>query len=144
MLESIGEHGYRSTQAANLAHVLYEQGRFTEAAEMIGMSEELGASDDLVNVVLTDEGSERSFSRGRGGPRKLVAMAEEAVAIVRANRLLGQPLDRLREPRRGLPARRTAGRRRSQPSVRRSTCASARAWCQRWSRPARGSDEVSR
>jgi class 3 adenylate cyclase/tetratricopeptide (TPR) repeat protein len=62
MLESIGEHGFRSTEAVNLAYVLYEQGRFVEAAEMVEASEELGASDDVVNEVM-----------GRGVRAKLLA-----------------------------------------------------------------------
>ena len=80
LLGSIGELGYRSTMAANLAHVLYEKGRFAEAAEMIGVSEDLGASDDLVNQIqLERDPSEapRPGGAGRGGRR----LAEEAVAM---------------------------------------------------------------
>ena len=64
MLGSIGELGFRSTAAVNLAGALYEQGRFDEAAEMVGVSESLGASDDLVNQV-----------GGRGVRAKLLAQA---------------------------------------------------------------------
>ena len=46
----------------NLADVLYEQGRFDEAGEMIDLSQEIGASDDLVNQVI-----------GRGIRAKLLA-----------------------------------------------------------------------
>ena len=66
--------------AANLAHVLYEQGRFAEAAEMIGVSEELGASDDLVNQV-DWRGIRAKLLAREGRIDEALAMAEEAVAM---------------------------------------------------------------
>ncbi|MGH2680023.1 MAG: ATP-binding protein [Actinomycetota bacterium] len=80
MLESIGELGFRSTLAANLAHVLYERGRFAEAAEMIGVSEELGASDDLVNQV-TARGIRAKLLAREGRTEDAIAVAEEAVSM---------------------------------------------------------------
>jgi class 3 adenylate cyclase/tetratricopeptide (TPR) repeat protein len=79
-LESIGELGYRSTQAATLAHTLYEQGRFAEAGEMIGVSESLGASDDRVNQVM-GRGIRAKLLAREGQTEVAVAMAEEAVAM---------------------------------------------------------------
>jgi class 3 adenylate cyclase/tetratricopeptide (TPR) repeat protein len=79
-LETIGEFGFRSTQAVNLAYVLYEQGRFAEAAEMIGVSESLGASDDLVNLVV-GQGIRGKLLAQEGRAEEAVAMAEEAAAM---------------------------------------------------------------
>ena len=80
ILESIGELGFRSTQALSLAEVLYEQGRFTEAHEMIGVSEGLGASDDLVNQIL-GRGVRAKLLAQEGQIEEAVTMAEEAVAM---------------------------------------------------------------
>jgi class 3 adenylate cyclase/tetratricopeptide (TPR) repeat protein len=80
ILESIGESGFRSTQAVSLAEVLYEQGRFAEAAEMIGVSEDIGASDDLVNQVL-GHGIRAKLLAREEKIEPAVAMAEEAVAM---------------------------------------------------------------
>jgi tetratricopeptide (TPR) repeat protein len=80
ILVSIGELGYRSTLAANLAHVLYEQGRFAEAAEMIGVSENLGASDDLVNQV-TARGIRAKLLAREGRTEEAIPMVEEAVSM---------------------------------------------------------------
>jgi tetratricopeptide (TPR) repeat protein len=79
-LESIGELGYRSTQVVTLAHVLCEQGRFAEAGEMVGVSESLGASDDLVNQVM-GRGVRAKLLARDGRIEAAVAMAEEAVAM---------------------------------------------------------------
>ena len=80
ILGSIGELGYRSTMAADLAHVFYEQGRFAEAAEMIGVSEELGASDDLVNQVMV-RGIRAKLLARDGRIDEVIALVEEAVSI---------------------------------------------------------------
>jgi class 3 adenylate cyclase/tetratricopeptide (TPR) repeat protein len=79
-LESIGEYGFRSTQAVNLANVLYEQGRFTEAAEMVETSQRLGASDDLVNQVV-GRGVRAKLLAREGRFEEAVVLAEEAVAF---------------------------------------------------------------
>jgi class 3 adenylate cyclase/tetratricopeptide (TPR) repeat protein len=81
MLESIGELGFRSTAAVNLAGVLYEQGRFDETAEMVGMSEGLGASDDLVNNVV-GRGIRAKLLARDGKSKASIALAEEAVSLV--------------------------------------------------------------
>ncbi len=80
MLGSIGELGFRSTMAANLAHVLYEQDRLDEAAEMIGVSEDLGASDDLVNQIQLGGVRAKLLAR-EGRIDEALASAEEAVAM---------------------------------------------------------------
>jgi tetratricopeptide (TPR) repeat protein len=79
-LESIGDFGFRSTMAVSLAHSLYEQGRFEEAADMVGVSEDLGASDDLVNHIMGR--GIRAMLLGRGGRiEAAVARAEDAVGM---------------------------------------------------------------
>ena len=80
MLESIGELGFRSTQGVSLAYVLYEQGRFAEAAEMVSVSEGLGASDDLVNQIM-GQGLRARLLAGEEEFELAVAMAEEAVEM---------------------------------------------------------------
>ena len=80
MLESIGELGFRSTAALNLASVLYDQSRFDEAAEMVGVSEGLGASDDLVNQV-GGRGIRAKLLAQGGEIESAIAMAEEAVPM---------------------------------------------------------------
>ena len=80
MLGSIGEVGFRSTAALNLAGVLYEQGRFSEAAEMVVVSEGLGASDDLVNQV-GGRGIRAKLLAQEGEIEPAVATAEEGVAM---------------------------------------------------------------
>jgi len=80
LLESIGEYGFRSTEALSLASVLYKQGRFAEAAEMLDFGEGLGASDDLVNLVFGRGIRAKLLARERQ-IEKAVRMAEEAVAM---------------------------------------------------------------
>jgi class 3 adenylate cyclase/tetratricopeptide (TPR) repeat protein len=80
MLESIGELGFRSTQAATLAEVLYEQGRFAEVAEMVDLSEGVGASDDLVNQVF-GRGIRAKLLAREGQSEDAISMAEAAVAM---------------------------------------------------------------
>jgi tetratricopeptide (TPR) repeat protein len=80
MLEAIGELGFRSTQAVSLAYVLYDQGRFAEAAEMVDLSEGLGASDDVVNQI-NGRGIRAKLLGREGRIEDAVAMAEEAAAM---------------------------------------------------------------
>jgi hypothetical protein len=51
-LEKIGENELRSTIAARLAHVLYEQGRHDEADRFARTSESAAAADDIFSQVL--------------------------------------------------------------------------------------------
>ncbi|HUF58652.1 MAG TPA: adenylate/guanylate cyclase domain-containing protein [Actinomycetota bacterium] len=82
MLGSIRELGSRSTLAADLAHVLYEQGRFEDAAEMIGVSENLGASDDLVNQV-TARGIRAKLLAREERTEEAIAVVDEAVSMTK-------------------------------------------------------------
>jgi tetratricopeptide (TPR) repeat protein len=51
LLEKIGEKAYRSTLAAVLAEVVYDQHRYDEAEELTRLSAELAAPDDLASQV---------------------------------------------------------------------------------------------
>jgi class 3 adenylate cyclase/tetratricopeptide (TPR) repeat protein len=51
LLEEIGEKSYRSTAAAVLAEVVYQQDRYVEAEELTRLSEELAAPDDLASQI---------------------------------------------------------------------------------------------
>jgi Flp pilus assembly protein TadD len=60
--------------------VLYDQGRFAEAGEMIGVSEDLGASDDRVNQIV-GRGIRAKLHAREGHTEVAVAMAQEAVEM---------------------------------------------------------------
>jgi tetratricopeptide (TPR) repeat protein len=79
----IGDTGYLSTTLAILADVVYEQGRYEEAVELSGESEELGAADDVMTQVYWRAARAKAFARlGRvdAGER----LAREAVDRARA------------------------------------------------------------
>jgi class 3 adenylate cyclase/tetratricopeptide (TPR) repeat protein len=79
-LGSIGELGFRSTEAINLAHVLCLQGRYGEAADMIDVSDSLGATDDLVNQVVGRSVRARVLAH-EGRIAEATALAEEAASM---------------------------------------------------------------
>jgi tetratricopeptide (TPR) repeat protein len=84
VLESIGEQGYLSTQAAELGRVLYAQGRFEEAEEMAGVARRAGAEDDISSEVPL-RGLEATLLARRGEFDQAIAHAEGAVALVEAS-----------------------------------------------------------
>src|SRR4029450_13135362 len=77
----MGEKGFLSTVAAELAQALYEQGRYDEAERFTHVSEELGPLDALATQVERgtggqgprEEGRPRASrrARGRGGGARL-------------------------------------------------------------------------
>jgi class 3 adenylate cyclase/tetratricopeptide (TPR) repeat protein len=80
LLAEAGEKGLLSTVAANLAQALYLQGRYDEAEEMLIVSAEVGASDDVSTQVLTRSVRARILAR-RGLPEEAEGLAREAVAL---------------------------------------------------------------
>jgi tetratricopeptide (TPR) repeat protein len=80
ILERMGEKGYLSTIAAELAQALYEQGRFDEAERFTHISEELGPLDDYATQVEWRATRGKLLAR-RGEHESAVALAEEAVAL---------------------------------------------------------------
>ena len=80
LLGSIGEKGYLSTHAAQLARVLYLQDRFDECEEATRLAEESGASDDIPTQVIWRQVRAKLIAR-EGRFDEAVALAEEAVAF---------------------------------------------------------------
>ena len=80
LLDSIGEKGYLSTLAANLADVLYQQGRMDESEEITRLAEAAGASDDIPTQVLWRSVRAKLLAR-RGLHEEAVALAEEGIAL---------------------------------------------------------------
>ena len=80
-LSAIGEHAYLSTQASFLSQVLYEQGRFDEAAEMADLGERSGASDDLATQVPA-RGVKAKLLARRGDVAGAIEVAEGAIEML--------------------------------------------------------------
>jgi tetratricopeptide (TPR) repeat protein len=80
VLESIGEIGYLSTHLGYHARVLYELGRFDEAAEKTDLAERLGASDDVATQTIWRQLRAKLLAR-EGHAETAVALAEEAAAM---------------------------------------------------------------
>ena len=95
-LEQMGEKGYLSTVAAELAQALYEQRRYDEAERFTHVSEELGPVDDIATQV-----------EWRGTRAKVLARRGDHDASRRARGRGGGPGlgHGLPEPARGRPAR---------------------------------------
>ena len=86
-LARAGEKGYRSTVAAELAEVLFRQGRLDEAEAYSKLSEELGGSDDT----LTQGGWRAARAKvlaSRGQVEAALPMARAAVGIFAATDFL--------------------------------------------------------
>jgi class 3 adenylate cyclase/predicted ATPase len=79
LLEQMGEKSFRSTSLAYLGEALYRQGRLDEAERCSAMSEELGASDDLVNEAVW-RALRAKVIAARGDLDTAEALAREAVA----------------------------------------------------------------
>ena len=78
---SIGQMSYGSTLAACLADVLCQQARYEEAQELIDISREIGASDDVANeVILLDTQAKILANDGRLAEAE--EMTREALTLV--------------------------------------------------------------
>jgi predicted ATPase/class 3 adenylate cyclase len=123
-LERLGERGFLSTIAAELAQTIYAQGRFDEAERYASISEEAGASDDVATQLpLSGLRAKLAARRGRlddaeTGARAAVALAERTEApnlrgeagmdLAEVLRLAGRPreaLDALEEAARRYEAK---------------------------------------
>jgi len=82
-LERVGETEVRSTAAAVLAQVLYDQGRDDEAEEFALTSQELAAADDVYSQLLWRSALGKVRAR-RDGDVKARSLAEEAVRLAAA------------------------------------------------------------
>jgi class 3 adenylate cyclase/tetratricopeptide (TPR) repeat protein len=79
-LERMGERGWLSTIGAELARAVYAQGRYEEADRYAGLSEELGASDDIATRV-PSLGVRAKVAARRGAHGDAEALAREAAAL---------------------------------------------------------------
>jgi tetratricopeptide (TPR) repeat protein len=81
LLEELGDRGWLSTAAAELAQALYELDRLDEAETWARRSKDLGASDDLATQILWRQVEAKVLAR-RGEDEEAERLVREAVAIV--------------------------------------------------------------
>jgi tetratricopeptide (TPR) repeat protein len=79
-LEALGESGFRSTLAGELAHSIYAQGRYDEADRFAQISKEAAASDDVTSQVYW-RGARSMVLARRGELDGAERLAREAVEI---------------------------------------------------------------
>jgi tetratricopeptide (TPR) repeat protein len=79
-LEQMGEKGLLSTQAARLGQSLYAQQRYVEAEDYAKISEQAGASDDIVTQMLWRQVRAKTLAR-HGDAADAEELAREAVAL---------------------------------------------------------------
>jgi len=79
-LERLGERGFLSTIAAELAEAIYAQGRYEEAERYAAISEAAGASDDVATQVPV-RGIRAKLSARRGQHDEAEAFARAAVQL---------------------------------------------------------------
>jgi class 3 adenylate cyclase/tetratricopeptide (TPR) repeat protein len=80
VLDRVNEKGFLSTIAAELAEVLYRQGRYDEAAHFLEKCRETTASDDIANLVFLGSVGGKLTAR-KGQLAKAEELAREAVEI---------------------------------------------------------------
>ena len=83
LLEEMGERGYLSTQACQLAESLYALGRDEEVLEWAEVGLELGASDDVITQMLARQVLAKLAARRRDHTQA-ETLAVEAVALAEA------------------------------------------------------------
>src|SRR5712691_7322422 len=88
MLEQMGEKGWLSTVAGELAQTLCALGRFDEAEEWSRKSEQLGASDDVVTQMIWRQTRAKVLAR-RGQFDRAQQLARQAVAYAEKTDALG-------------------------------------------------------
>jgi len=87
LLDELGEKGFLSTAAGNLAQALYTADRLEEADAWASRAAELGASDDAATQALWRQVRAKVLAR-RGGHEEAERLAREAVAISEATDVL--------------------------------------------------------
>ena len=91
--EEIGEQAAYSTHAGFLAHVLYDQGRFDEAAAFVTRCQETAPADDLMSQELWRSALARIAAR-EGDDATALQLAEDALALLAATDWLIDRADR--------------------------------------------------
>jgi class 3 adenylate cyclase/tetratricopeptide (TPR) repeat protein len=81
VLEALGESGYRSTLAGELAQSIYAQGRFDEAERFAEISKAAAASDDLTSQALWRGVRAKVLAR-RGESAEAERLAREGLAMI--------------------------------------------------------------
>lgn len=81
--ERLGERGFLSTLAAELAQTIYAQGRYDEAERFASISEDAGASDDVATQ-LPVRGIRAKVAARRGDLGEAEAAARAAAALARS------------------------------------------------------------
>ena len=79
-LERMGERGFLSTTAAELAQAVWAQGRYEDAERYVAISEETGASDDLASQVPARSVRAKLLAR-EGKGKEAERLAREAVKL---------------------------------------------------------------
>jgi tetratricopeptide (TPR) repeat protein len=92
VLEDMGERGFLSTGAGNLAQALYALDRLEESGAWARRAAELGASDDLVTQMLWRQVEAKLLAR-TGRFEDAERLVVEAVAITEATDMLDQQAD---------------------------------------------------
>jgi ATP/maltotriose-dependent transcriptional regulator MalT len=87
-LERLGERGFLSTTAAELAQAVYAQGRYEEAEQFAAIGEEAGASDDIATQ-LPLRGIRAKVAARRGQSAEAEMTARGAVELARGTDALG-------------------------------------------------------
>jgi tetratricopeptide (TPR) repeat protein len=77
--ERLGDHGYRATIGASLAHALIEQGRDQEALGLADLTASTAGEDDLASQVLWRGARARAIASG--DPAEASRLAREAVEL---------------------------------------------------------------
>jgi ATP/maltotriose-dependent transcriptional regulator MalT len=80
-LEALGESGYRSTLAGELAQSIYAQGRYEEAERFAGISKEAAASDDVTSQSLW-RGVRAKVLAQRGELAEAERLARKGLAMI--------------------------------------------------------------
>ena len=93
-LEQMGEKGLLSTQAARLGQSLYAQHRYVEAENYAKISEQAGASDDIVTQMLWRQVRAKTLAR-RGHVEDAEDLARDAVALAEPTDALDMRADGL-------------------------------------------------
>jgi len=93
-LEQMGEKGLMSTQAARLGQSLYAQQRYVEAENYAKISEQAGASDDIVTQMLWRQVRAKTLAR-RGHVEDAEDLARDAVALAEPTDALDMRADGL-------------------------------------------------
>jgi tetratricopeptide (TPR) repeat protein len=93
-LEQMGEKSLLSTQAARLAQSLYAQQRYVEAEDYANISEQAGASDDIVTQMLWRQVRAKTLAR-RGHEEDAEQLARDAVALAEPTDALDMRADGL-------------------------------------------------